>query len=395
MSVIERCTMYSRSRDLKESGLYPFHLEFTGRSPGMARLSNGREVIMCGSNDYLGLSIDPRICAAGADATRRYGAGCTGSRLLNGSLDLHAQLEKELAEFFGKPAALVLGTGYQTNLAAVAGLCGPRDYVLIDNQAHASLVDAARLSRARIRWFAHNNAQDLARKLEQVPEAAGRLVVVDGVYSMEGDLCLLPDFVRVCQRYEATLLVDDAHGAGVLAKGMGSCAHYGLVEHVPLITLTFSKALGSSGGAILGDEDVIEYLRHNARGLMFSASLSPADAAAALESLRILQEEPWRCEAVLSKADFMRKGLAGLGYRTGDQTPIVPIDTVNEQCTLTAWNRLMQHGVYVNPVLPPAASPRLRSSYTAVHTEEQLAQALEGFAAIREHLILPDVDTTN
>ncbi|WP_327321487.1 pyridoxal phosphate-dependent aminotransferase family protein [Streptomyces sp. NBC_01210] len=388
MSVIEKCTVYSRSRELKRSGLYPYYLNFSERDRGVARLPDGREVVMCGSNDYLGLSTDPRVCGAAAEASRRYGAGCTGSRLLNGNLDLHDHLEKELAEFFGKPAALLLTTGYQTNLAAVTGLCGPGDHVLIDKRAHASLVDAARLSRARVQWFTHNDTQDLTRKLDQLPENAGRMVVVDGVYSMEGDLCPLPELVRVCREYEATLLVDDAHGVGVLAEGRGTCAHYGLMAEVPLVTLAFSKAFGSTGGAILGDEDVIEYLRHNARSLLFSASLSPANTAAASESLRILQEEPWRSEAVISKADFMRRELASLGYSIGaGQAPIVPIDTVDEKRTLMAWDLLIEQGVYVNAVLPPAASPRLRSSYISVHTDEHLARALEGFAAVRDQVL--------
>ncbi|MGP3925868.1 aminotransferase class I/II-fold pyridoxal phosphate-dependent enzyme [Streptomyces sp. 8N616] len=388
MSVIEKCTSYTRSRDLKKRGWYPFYLNFSERDRGVARLPDGRRVIMCGSNDYLGLSAEPRVSDAAAEASHRYGGGCTGSRLLNGNLALHDHLEKELAQFFGKPAALLLATGYQTNLAAVAGLCGPGDYVLIDKQAHASLIDAARLSRARVQWFAHNDTEELTRKLERLPENVGRMVLVDGVYSMEGDLCPLPELIQVCRQHEATLLVDDAHGAGVLAKGRGTCAHYGLMDEVPLVTLTFSKAFGSAGGAILGDEDVIEYLRHHARSLLFSASLSPANTAATLESLSILQDEPWRCEAVISKATFMRRELASLGYPMGtSQTPIVPIDTVNEQRTLLAWNLLMQQGVYVNAVLPPAASPRLRTSYIAVHTEEHLAQALEGFVAVRGQLL--------
>ncbi|MDQ0945675.1 pyridoxal phosphate-dependent aminotransferase family protein [Streptomyces sp. V1I1] len=393
MSVTRKCTGYSRSRELKKSGLYPFYLNFSERDRGAARLPDSREIIMCGSNDYLGLSTDPRVCCAAAEASRRYGAGCTGSRLLNGNLDLHDHLERKLAEFFGKPAALLLTTGYQTNLAAVTGLCGPGDHILIDKQAHASLVDAARLSRARVQWFAHNDTRDLTRKLDQLPEKAGRMVVVDGVYSMEGDLCPLPELVRVCRQYGATLLVDDAHGAGVLAEGRGTCAHYGLMEEVPLVTLTFSKAFGSTGGAILGDEEVIDYLRHNARSLLFSASLSPANTAAALESLRILQEEPWRSKEVISKADFMRRELTALGYPTGaaSQAPIVPIDMVNEKRTLMAWNLLIEQGVYVNAVLPPAASPRLRSSYMTVHTDEQLARALEGFAAVRDQLLHDDL----
>ncbi|WP_414166916.1 aminotransferase class I/II-fold pyridoxal phosphate-dependent enzyme [Streptoverticillium reticulum] len=388
MSVIDKCAAYTRARTARESGLYPYFLAFDGRDAGTARLADGREVVMCGSNDYLGLSTDPRVTEAAAEAALRHGAGCTGSRFLNGNLELHDRLERELAAFFGKPAALMLTTGYQANLAAVAGLCGPGDTLFVDKEAHASLIDAARMSRARIQWFAHNDTAALAAKLDRLPGRGGRMVIVDGVYSMEGDLCPLPELVRVCEEYGATLLVDDAHGAGVLDKGRGTCSHFGLTDRVPLITLTFSKAFGSIGGAVLGDEDVIDYLRHNARSLMFSASASPANAAAALESLRILRAEPWRCSSVVDNADFMRRELAALGYEVGaSTTPIVPVGSGDELATLRAWQLLVDQGVYVNAVLPPAASPRLRTSYTAVQTRAQLDRALRGFAAVRERVL--------
>ncbi|MEW2068775.1 pyridoxal phosphate-dependent aminotransferase family protein [Streptomyces sp. NPDC007346] len=342
---------------------------------------------MCGSNDYLGLSTDPRVTAAAAEAASQYGAGCTGSRLLNGNLDLHEELERELADFFGKEAALLLTTGYQANLGAIGGLCGPADTVYVDKEAHASLIDAARLSRAKLQWFHHNDTEDLAAKLAQHSGPGGKLVAVDGVYSMEGDLCPLPELLDVCDRFDATLLLDDAHGAGVLAAGRGTAEHFGLTDRVPLITLTFSKAFGSIGGVVLGDEDVVEYLRHHSRSLLFSASASPANTAAALASLRIVRDEPWRCEAVLKKADHMRSELLALGYRTGEPgTPVVSLDTQDEIHTLLGWRRLMDTGVYVNAVLPPAASPRLRTSYTAVQTEEQLDRALAGFALARDVL---------
>nr|ALV82449.1 putative 2-amino-3-ketobutyrate CoA ligase [Streptomyces variabilis] len=353
----------------------------------MARLSDGRELVMCGSNDYLGLSTDPRVTGAAAEAARDLGAGCTGSRLLNGNLELHERLERELAAFFGKEAALVLTTGYQANLGAVAGLCGPGDTVFVDRDAHASLIDAVRLSRARLQWFDHNDTADLAAKLARHPGRGGRLVAVDGVYSMEGDLCPLPELVRVCEESDATLLVDDAHGAGVLSAGRGTCDHFGLTDRVPLITLTFSKAFGSIGGAVLGDEAVIEYLRHHARSLLFSASSSPANTAAALAALDIVRDEPWRCETVVKKADYMRRELAALGYRTGNsESPVVPVDTHDELHTVVGWKRLMEEGVYVNAVLPPAASPRLRTSYTAVQTDEHLERTLAAFATVRSDL---------
>ncbi|MGW7328102.1 aminotransferase class I/II-fold pyridoxal phosphate-dependent enzyme [Streptomyces sp. NPDC054840] len=388
MSVIEKCTSYTRAREAKAAGLYPYFLNFDGRDAGCARMADGREVVMCGSNDYLGLSTDPRVIEAAARAAHRHGAGCTGSRFLNGNLELHDQLERELAQFFGKPAALVLTTGYQANLGAIAGLCGPGDIVFLDKEAHASLIDAARLSRAKIQWFAHNDAADLEAKLARVAGGADCMVVVDGVYSMEGDLCPLPELVDVCEKYGATLLVDDAHGGGVLDKGRGTASHFALTDRVPLITLTFSKAFGSIGGAVLGDEEVIDFLRHNARSLMFSASASPSNTAAALESLRILQNEPWRCSTVADNADFMRRELTALGYEVGDsRTPIVPVATGDDISTLLAWNLLIEQGVYVNAVLPPAASPRLRTSYTAVQSEEQLQRAVEGFRAVRDRIL--------
>ncbi|MEU6706183.1 aminotransferase class I/II-fold pyridoxal phosphate-dependent enzyme [Streptomyces wuyuanensis] len=387
MGVIEKCYSYTRSREGKASGYYPFFVSFDGRTDGVARLSDGRELVMCGSNDYLGLSTDPRVTGAAAEAARDLGAGCTGSRLLNGNLELHERLERELAAFFGKQAALVLTTGYQANLGAVAGLCGPGDTVFVDRDAHASLIDAVRLSRARLQWFDHNDTADLAAKLARHPGRGGRLVAVDGVYSMEGDLCPLPELVRVCEESDATLLVDDAHGAGVLSAGRGTCDHFGLTDRVPLITLTFSKAFGSIGGAVLGDEAVIEYLRHHARSLLFSASSSPANTAAALAALDIVRDEPWRCETVVKKADYMRRELAALGYRTGNsESPVVPVDTQDELHTVIGWKRLMEEGVYVNAVLPPAASPRLRTSYTAVQTDEHLERTLAAFATVRSDL---------
>lgn len=386
--LIDKCVSYTRARDARNAGLYPYFLNFDARDAGVARMAGGREVVMCGSNDYLGLSTDPRVVAAAAEASARYGAGCTGSRFLNGNLDLHDRLERELADFFGKPAALVLTTGYQANLGAIAGLCGPGDLILIDKEAHASLIDAARLSRAKLQWFAHNDTADLADKLRRTGRRGGVLVVVDGVYSMEGDLCPLPELVDLCEEFDATLLVDDAHGAGVLDKGRGTSSHFGLTDRVPLITLTFSKAFGSIGGAVLGDEEVIDYLRHHARALMFSASASPANTAAALESLRILRDEPWRCTAVADNAAHMRRELTALGYRVGTSaTPIVPVETGDDLATLHAWKLLIEEGVYVNAVLPPAASPRLRTSYTAVQTREHLDRAVAGFAAVRERVL--------
>lgn len=387
MDIVGRCASFTRSRQAKSLGLYPFYSAFSGRGPGAARTVGGRDVIVCGSGDYLGLAADPRVTEAAAEAVRRYGTGSSGSRLLNGNLDLHERLEDELARFFGKPAALLFATGYQAGLGAVAGLCRTGDHVLVDQEAHASLVDAARLSRAKVHWFPHNDTDRLAAGLKALPGNGGRMVVVDGVYSMRGDLCPLPDLVRVCHEHGATLVVDDAHGAGVLAEGHGTCAQYGLTDDVPVISVTFSKAFASIGGAVLGDRAVIEYLRHYARPLVFSAGASPANTAAALEALRIVRDEPWRGRAALDNARRMRHALSALGYRVPPgETPLVPVGIGDELRTAVAWKLLLDRGVHVNAVMPPAAPACLRASFCASHTEEQLDAVTTAFADIREPL---------
>lgn len=384
--VFSRFASFTDAKDLMESGLYPYFLPLEGHDGTTARCG-GRELIMCGSNNYLGLTADPRVRAAVREAVETYGSSCTGSRFLNGNIDLHQQLEEELAHFLGKPAALVMSTGYQTNLGVLAGLLTPRDYAVIDKDAHASVVDGCRLSGAKLRWFPHNDAGALAGALARLPDDAPRLVVVDGVYSMEGDLCDLPAVVDVCRRYGARLMVDDAHGLGVLAQGHGTAAHFGLTDEVDLITVTFSKSLASLGGAVAGSEEAVHYLKHHARSLMFSASMTPANTAAALAALRILRDEPGLTDRLTANAGHVRRGLAAAGIGTGvSATPIIPVETAGTVETLYAWRRLMDRGVYVNPVLPPAAEPRLRASVTAGHTTDQLDRVVEAFAAESELL---------
>ncbi|MEU0250476.1 8-amino-7-oxononanoate synthase [Streptomyces sp. NPDC006235] len=372
--------------DLINAGLYPYFLPMEGgEGPTVRR--GGRTLIMCGSNNYLGLTGDPRVLAAARAALDRYGSSSTGSRFLNGNTDLHEELEAELAAFLGKPAALVMSTGYQTNLGVIAALLTPRDYVVVDRSAHASLVDGCRLSGAKLRWFPHNDAEGLRQTLERIPDDAGRLVVVDGVYSMEGDICDLPAIVRVCAAHGARLLLDDAHGLGVLAEGRGTAAHFGLTDEVDLITVTFSKSLASLGGAVAGTEEAIHYLKHHARSLMFSASTTPPNTAAALAALRILRSEPHLAAAVRDNAEYVRRGLAVAGVETGlSNTPIVPVPTPDAVGTLRMWQRLMSRGVYTNPVLPPAAEPRMRTSYMASHTTDQLDRVIDAFAGEAAHL---------
>jgi 8-amino-7-oxononanoate synthase len=384
MDLFRKCREFTAARDAKADRFYPYYLTLEDHDG--ATVSHGRELIMCGSNNYLGLTSDPRVRRAAAEALQRYGSSCTGSRLLNGNLRLHEDLEAELADFFGKPAALVFSTGYQTNVGTIAGLLARDDFVLIDRDAHASIIDGAKLSRGAQKWFAHNDTADLERQLADCPPGAGKLVVVDGVYSMEGDIAPVPEILAVCRRHGARLVVDDAHGAGVLAGGHGTCARFGVTDEVDLITLTFSKSFASLGGAVLGDEDIIHYLRYHARSLIFSASLAPANAAAALAALRIVRDEPWRAHRVMANGTRMRTALSSLGYDVGgSQTPIVPINMDDLPSMLQLWQRLLDAGVYTNPVQPPAASIGLRTSYMATHEVAHLDRVVSAFAAARDH----------
>jgi 8-amino-7-oxononanoate synthase len=387
--IFDRCRSYTEARVARTAGLYPYFTVFDGSDATVARTSSG-EVLMCGSNNYLGLTCDPRVRTAARAAVEEYGSSRTGSRLLNGNISLHQELERELADFLGMPAALVFPTGYQANLGAIASLLSRHDVVIIDREAHASVYDGCAMSQAKVRRFAHNDMADLERRLADCPPDVGRLVVVDGVYSMGGDLCPLPETVRLCREYGARLLVDDAHGLGVLADGRGTSAHLGVTGQVDLLTVTFSKSLASIGGAVLGPEEVIDYLRHRARSFVFSASAPPASLAAARAALRILRAEPWLCRQAVENASFVQRELAALGYEPlPSETPIVCVPFDGVVPTLFAWRGLLERGVYVNAVLPPAASPRLRASFIATHTPEQLKSAVAAFAAVRD-LTPPD-----
>jgi 8-amino-7-oxononanoate synthase len=383
MDVFEKCARDPITAEASAAAVadaYPYFLALEDHD-GPYATYRGHRLIMCGSNNYLGLTTDRRVRAAAHEALDRYGSACTGSRFLNGNLELHERLERELAAFLGKPAALVFPTGYQTNLGTIAALVGRADAVIIDKQNHASIVDACRLSFGAVKRFAHNSMADLEHQLQSCGPQAGKLVVVDGVFSMEGTLAPLPDIVRLCRQYGARLLVDDAHGCGVLAQGRGTAAHFGLTESVDLITITFSKAFASVGGAVLGDTTVIEYIRHHARSLMFSASMSPANTAAAYAALQIMRDEPQHSIRVMQIAAWMRERLSALGYDIGaSETPIVPIMIGSRTLTFELWRMLLDAGVFTNPIIPPAAPfGMLRTSYMAIHTEELLTEVLEVF----------------
>jgi 8-amino-7-oxononanoate synthase len=367
------------------SGHYPYFIAFDG-SEGTETTYKDHRLIMAGSNNYLGLSSDPRVKESAHQAIERYGTSCTGSRFVNGNLALHEQLEHEIADFIGKEAALVFSTGYQVNIGVISSLVGMDDVVVVDRHDHASLLDGCDMSRGTIRRFRHNCMDQLERILSQCPDDAGRLVVVDGVYSMGGDLADLPSIVALCNRYEARLLVDDAHGIGVMGAGRGTAAYLGVEDSVDLITGTFSKSLASLGGFVAGTEEAIHYIKHFAKSLIFSAGIPPANAAAALTALRIVRQEPDRVERVREIGRHMKLELQALGLDTGEtETPIIPIYIEDTDVTQKMWRGLFDAGVYVNFVMPLAIQGNhacLRTSYMATHSDRQLEKILETFETV-------------
>jgi len=385
MDIFAKCPAFTDAKEAIASGLYPYFIPMEGNE-GSEAVCQGRRMIMIGSNNYLGLTMDPRVRKAAEEAIRQYGTSCTGSRFANGTLELHLQLERELAEFVGKEAALVFSTGMQTNLGTISALMGRGDYVILDKDDHASIVDGARLSWGETKRFKHNDLQDLERVLASLPEDKGKLVIVDGLYSMEGDIAPLPELVPLCRKYEARLMVDDAHGIGVLGKGRGTAAHFGMTKDVDLIMSTFSKSFASLGGFIAGDEPVIHYIKHHARALIFSASIPASNAAAALAALHIMRDEPQHCERLNAIADRMRAGYRSLGFDIGNSvSPIIPIILGDDIRTVLTWKALFEEGVYTNAVISPAVAPGrqlLRTSYMATHTDAQMDRVLEAFAKV-------------
>jgi 8-amino-7-oxononanoate synthase len=385
MDIFDKCFDYIEAKEAIKAGYYPYFIPMSG-SDGTVAEHHGRKLIMCGSNNYLGLTTHPAVRKAAKDAIDRFGTSCTGSRFLNGTLELHEQLERELADWVGKPEALVFSTGMQTNLGTISALVGRQDVVIVDKADHASIVDGARLSWGKVERFQHNNVDDLEHILAKIPQNNGKMVIVDGIFSMEGDIAPLPAIVKLCKQYGARLMVDDAHSIGVLGGGRGTAAHFGLTSEVDLIMGTFSKSLASLGGFIAGDEDVIHYIKHHARTFIFSASISPANAAAAMAALRVIRSEPERVERVNEIANRMRKAFRKLGFNTVDSTtPIIPIFIGDTKRTFITWKLLFENGVFVNATIPPAVSAGrelLRTSFMASHTEEQLHHILTAFESV-------------
>lgn len=379
MDIFTKCKEYSRALDAQAVGLYPYFIPLA-ESEGTIAEFKGRKLIMCGSNNYLGLTTHPEVQEAAREAISRFGSSCTGSRFLNGTLELHERLEDELADWVGKEQALVFSTGMQVNLGTISSLVGRKEYVILDREDHASIIDGARLSYGDMIRYRHNDVDDLADKLSRLAPDRGKLLVVDGLYSMEGDIAKLPEIVPLCKEYQVRLMVDDAHAVGVLGNGRGTAAHFGLTDDVDLIMGTFSKSFASIGGYLAGDGDVIDFVKHNARSLIFSASIPGPNAAAALTALRIMKREPERIQRVNDIADRMRSEYKSLGFDIGfSETPVIPIIIGDDIRTLETWKMLFENGIFVNPVVSPATPPGrqlLRTSYMATHTDEQLDQVL-------------------
>lgn len=389
--LFEKIKGFTAAKEAMELGIYPYFRALSD-SEGVTATFEGKNVVMLGSNNYLGLTTDPRVRKAAAEALERYGTSVTGSRFLNGTLELHKELERRLARFVGMEAALVFSTGYQTNVGTITAILGKGDYAILDKEAHACVVDGVAMSRGEMKRFKHNDVEDLDRVLSKIPDDAGKLVVVDGVYSMGGDFAPVPEIVEVCKKHGARLMVDDAHGVGVTGQGRGTSWHYGVQDKVDLMMGTFSKSFASIGGFIAGSADVIHYIQHHARSLIFSAALPAPNAAAVLAALDIIETEPEHVERVWRNADYMRAGFRRLGYNIGNsQSPIIPVIIGDQYRTGLTWAAMIEAGVYTNPVVPPATPPNaalLRTSYMATHTQEHLDRALAAFKQVGEALEL-------
>ncbi|MHC4942400.1 MAG: aminotransferase class I/II-fold pyridoxal phosphate-dependent enzyme [Planctomycetota bacterium] len=391
MSLFDKCQSFTRAEELKEVQIYPY---FSPLASGQETeiLLNGKRLLMLGSNSYLGLTTHPKVIEAAKKAVDQYGSSCAGSRFLNGTLELHEELERRLAAFAGKEKAIVFTTGFQANLGTIATLVGKDDIVITDKTDHASIIDGARLSFGRMYRFNHNNIEDLERVLENCNgNGNGKLIVIDGVFSMDGDIADLPGITAAAEKYGVGIMVDDAHGLGVLGpNGDGTAAHFGLNDKIDLIMGTFSKSFASIGGFVAGQEQVIEYIRHYARSLIFSASLPPAQVAAALTSLDIIEGEPERREALWTNTRFLKSGLGELGFNTGlSETPIIPVIVGDDLLCFQMWRELQTEGIFVNPIISPAVPPDqalMRVSIMATHTREQLEQALDIFKKVGKRL---------
>ncbi len=381
MDIFTKCYNYTKADEVRQQGIYPYFHALESRQD-VEVVMEGKRRIMLGSNNYLGLTTHPEIIEAGIKAFEKYGSGCSGSRFLNGTLEMHLELEAELADFVGKEAAVTFSTGFQSNLGIISAIVGHGDYVICDRENHASIYDGCRLSFGKMVRYQHGDMDDLERILKNIPESAGKLIVTDGVFSMGGDIAKLPEIVALAKKYGARTMVDDAHGLGVLGPGGRGTAHYfGLENEVDILMSTFSKSLASLGGYMAADAKVADYVRHNSRPFIFSASLTPANCATALAALRYLKKHPELPARLLELSAYARDGLIKRGLEIKmSSTPIIPIYTYDATNTLVKAKALFDAGVYVNPALPPATPQNeclLRTSYMATHTEPILDEAMD------------------
>ncbi len=390
MDIFQKCRDYTRVKEIRDAGYYLLFREI-GSAQDPVVTMDGQKVVMLGSNNYLGLTSHPKVKEASIAATRKYGTGCAGSRILNGTLDIHVELEEKLARFMNREAALVFSTGYQVNVGVLSCILDRHDVAFMDAMNHASLIDGVRLSFGKSLKFRHNDTADLEKKLALVDDNKGKLIVVDGVFSMEGDLTPLPEIVRLKKKYNARLFVDEAHSLGVFGEhGRGIAEHFGLEDEVDLIMGTFSKSFATVGGFITGDTNTLEYIKHTARSQMFSAAIPPSAVAAASAAIDICEAEPDRRQRLWENTDYMRQELQGLGFETcGSQSPVIPLLVGDDATTLRMACRLQEEGIFVNPVMTPAVPPGhgvIRTSYMATHKREHLDRALGSLAKIGREL---------
>jgi 8-amino-7-oxononanoate synthase len=397
MSIFEKCDAYTLAREVQAMGIYPYFTPIEETTATEARIG-GEWKIMVGSNNYLGLTHHPKVLEAARRAALRYGVGSTGSRFLNGTLDLHYELEARLAKFFHKEAALVFTTGYQASLGVLGALLGRNDHAFLDRLDHASLVDGARLGVGELHRYGHGDFDGLARQLARAPSGCGKLVVTDGVFSMEGTIVDLPRLVAVAKEHGAAILVDEAHALGVLGDdGAGTVSHFGLRDQVDLVLATFSKSLASIGGVVAGPESVIHYLRHHSRALIFTASMPPSSVAGVLAALDVLQDEPHRRARLWEHTNRVAAGLRSLGFDIGaTQTPVIPVVIGDAIRAMTVWRALFDDGVFTHPIVPPAVPDhacRIRVSLSAEHSDEQIERVLGAFERVSALLSLRGRDS--
>lgn len=389
VDIFEKCCKFTAAKEIMDAGIYPyFRVIESAQDPEV--IVDGKKMIMIGSNNYLGLTNHPRVKEAAVEALRKYGSGCAGSRFLNGTLDIHVNLEKKLARFMRKESALVFSTGFQTNLGVISAIAGKDDVILIDKMNHASIIDGCRLSFSEIKKYRHNDMEDLERLLQQYNDK-GKLIIVDGVFSMEGDIADLPNVVKLAREYGARVMVDDAHGIGVLGMtGRGTAEHFRLEDEVDMIMGTYSKSLASIGGFIAASEDVIHYIKHFARALIFSASPPPASIASVSAAIDIIEEEPERRERLRRNTNKMLKGFKSLGFDTGrSETPIIPLIVGDDKRAFFMAKMLHDKGIFANVAVSPAVpngNALIRTSYMATHTDEQLDKVLQAFEEVGKAL---------